>query len=305
MKNRFKRYIKNPRLPLIFLLDRFAFLFTDRLFLKVKYYLIMNKRLNLKYPRTFNEKLQWLKLNDRQPLYTQLVDKVDVKNRVANIIGKEYIIPTLGVYNKFEDINFDELPNQFVLKCTHDSGGVVVCANKNTFDFISAKNKLNKHLKNNPYYSTREFPYKNVEPRIIAEEFIIDKQSQVLLDYKFMVFNGKVKSEFVCSQRNMNTDLKVDFFDENWKHLPFERYYRNSELIIQKPNLFVEMKHLSELLGSKINASFIRVDFYEVNNQIYFGELTFYPGGGWEHFSPEEWDYTFGSWINLPSSNLA
>ncbi len=303
MNNKFIRVIKNPVRILKFLLNQFAFLFSDKYFLKLKYFLIMGKQLNLNSPKSFNEKLQWLKLNDKKYFYTQLADKVEAKKYVANIIGENYIIPTLGIYNRFEDIDFDELPNQFVLKCTHDSGGVVICTNKNAFNFISAKKKINKHLKINPYYSTREFPYKNIKPRILAEKFIFDKKSQDLLDYKFMVFNGKIRSLFVTSQKNMKTEMKVDFFDKNWKHLPFKRHYSNSELIIPKPNLFTEMKQLAEELASKIKAPFISVDFYEVNNQIYFGEITFYPGGGWERFSPEKWDYTFGGWIDLSNKD--
>lgn len=304
MKSKITKIMMKPSWFFLKFLDKVAFIFPDKLFLKIKYYLIMKKRLNLKSPKTFNEKLQWLKLHAINTEYTQIVDKMEAKKYVSSIIGEKYIIPTLGIYDKFEHINFDELPNQFVLKCTHDSGGYVICSDKKSFDFNSAKIKLNNHLKINPYYSTREFPYKNVKPRIIAEKFIIDKKNQVLLDYKFMVFQGKVKNIFVCSDRNTNTDMKMDFFDENWNHLPFERYYSNSKLTIQKPVLLIEMKQLSELLASKINAPFVRVDLYQVNNQIYFGEITFYPGGGWECFSPEEWDYTFGSWINLSSTNL-
>lgn len=299
MNNRFIRVIKNPILVLLVLLDKVAFMLSDSLFLRIKYFLIMNKSLNLKNPKTFNEKIQWLKLNDRKPEYTRMVDKVEAKNFVASIIGKEYIIQTLGVFDKFEDIDFDKLPRQFVLKTTHDSGGVVICKDKNTFDFTNAHKKLKKHLSNNPYYRTREWPYKDVKPRIIVEEYMVAEKKGELLDYKFMLFNAKIKSVFVCSQRNLKTELKVDFFNEDWQHLPFERYYKNSEITLQKPQMFIEMKVLAEKLAFNIQAPFVRIDFYEVNKQIYFGEITLYPGGGWEEFTPEKWDFTFGSWIEL------
>lgn len=299
MINKFIRLMIKPTIVLLRLLDNFAFLFPDKLFLIIKFYLIMKKKINLKNPKTFNEKLQWLKLHDRKTEYTQMVDKIEAKKYVSTIIGEEYIIPNLGVYDKFEDIDFDKLPNQFVLKCTHDCGGLVICKDKSQFDIDTAERKLNKYLKRDYYFQSREWPYKKVKPRIIAEKYIIDSKSQDLLDYKFMVFNGKVKSVFVCSQRKLNSELKVDFFDENWKHLPFKRYYKNSETAIPKPKTFDEMKLISEKLARNIKASFVRIDFYEVNSQILFGEITFFPGGGWEYFSPEKWDYTFGDWINL------
>lgn len=299
MNKRLIRVIKNPVLVVLALLDRLAFIFPDKLFLKIKYYLIINKPLNLENPTTFNEKLQWLKINDRNPKYTQMVDKIDAKIFVTSIIEEKYIIPTLGVFEKFEDIDFDLLPNQFVIKCTHDSGGVVICKDKSTFNYPSAKSKIEKHAKSNPYYFTREWPYKNIKPRILVEQYLIDSNNEDLVDYKFMVFNGFVRCLFVVSQRNTATGLKVDFFDENWKHLPFERYYKNSEKPIRKPSLFSEMKQLAETLAQQIKSSFVRIDFYQANNHIYFGEITFYPGGGWEPFTPVEWDYQLGSWIVL------
>lgn len=301
MNNRFMRVVKSPILIPIYFLDKVAFVFPDKLFLKIKYYIIIRKRLDLKNPVSFNEKLQWLKLYDRKPEYTGMVDKNEAKKYVAKIIGEEYIIPTLGVYDSVQEIDFEKLPKQFVLKCTHDSGGVVICNNRKTFDITAAKIKLEKHLKRNPYYRTREWPYKNVKPRIIVEKYMSDVNDQDLLDYKILLFGGKVKSVLVCSQRNKGANLKVDFFDENWEHLPFERLYKNSGIPIAKPKKFAEMKELAVKLSDDINAPFIRLDFYEVNRKIYFGEITFSPGGGWEKFSPEQWDWKFGSWITLPS----
>ena len=192
----------------------------DKLYLKYKFYKKMKKQLNLDNPQTFNEKLQWLKLYDRNPEYTRMVDKYEVKKYVAEKIGEEYIIPTLGVWNKFEDIDFEELPNQFVLKCTHDSGGVVICKDKSTFDFNAANKKLTHCLKRNYFWKGREWPYKNIKPRIIAEQYIAED----LVDYKFMCFSGEVKCSFICTNRFSTQGLHVTFFDREWNLLPFASF---------------------------------------------------------------------------------
>lgn len=274
------------------------FKLNDEQFLKILYKKKLNKELNLDNPKTFNEKLQWLKLNDRNPEYTKMVDKYDAKEYVASIIGKEYIIPTIGIYNSFDEINFNELPNQFVMKCTHDSGGVVICKDKSKFDIKSAKNKINSSLKENFYYSGREWPYKNVKPRIIVEKYMEEKNCSQLNDYKLMCFNGNVKYCFVCSERdNKEKGLAVTFFDMNWKKMPFKRHYRNSSKIIEKPKQFDLMIKLAETLSNDI--PFVRVDFYEINGKVYFGELTFYPGSGFEEFDPDYWDEKLGDLIDL------
>lgn len=270
---------------------------SDKKYIKLRYEVVMDKNLNLEKPQTFNEKLQWLKLNDRKDIYTIMVDKYEVKKYVENIIGKEYIIPTLGIYERFDDINFDELPNQFVLKCTHDSGGIVICKDKRNFNKEFAKEKLNKHLKKNYYYAAREWPYKNVKPRIIIEAYMKEEGKDELTDYKLMCFNGKVKCSFVCLNRNSIEGLNVDFYDINWNKMPFERHYPNSKIILEKPQNYDLMIKLAEKLSK--NIPFLRVDFYEINNKIYFGELTFYPGAGLEKFRPESWDQTLGEWINI------
>lgn len=268
----------------------------DETYLKRKYKAIMKKELNLDNPQTFNEKLQWLKLYDRRSTYTTLVDKYAVKEYVAQIIGNKYIIPTLGVWEKFDDINFDNLPNQFVLKCTHDSGGLVICKNKETFDINEAKKKINHSLKRDFFYVGREWPYKNVPKRIIAEKYMADN----LNDYKFMCFNGKVVCAFVCSERYSKSGMKVTFFDNDWNVLPFERHYPKSEKKISKPVNLSKMIELSTILSKHI--PFVRTDFYEIDGNVYFGELTFYPGGGFEEFTPEDADYEIGSWIILPTN---
>ena len=265
----------------------------------------MGYSLDLENPKTFNEKLQWLKLHDHNPLYTTMVDKYAVKKYVSDKIGEQYIIPTFGVWEHFDEIDFDKLPNQFVLKCTHDSGSVVVVSDKSKLDKAAAKYKLENGLRYNYYYTCYEWPYKNVPPRIIAEKFMVDeKQSESgmdnMTDYKFMCFNGIVRCVFTCTDRRSDDGLKVTFFDNDWKQLPFERHYPAAAAgSIKRPNQFGLMKQLAEKLSE--NIPFVRVDFYEINNQVYFGELTFYPGAGMEEFSPEKYDYILGEWIKLPN----
>lgn len=271
----------------------------DKLYLKMFYRYRMGKNLNINNPQTFNEKLQWLKLYDRNPEYSKMVDKYEVKQYVASIIGEEYIIPTIGIYDKFEDINFDELPKQFVMKCTHDSGGLVICKDKKDLDINEVKNKIEVFLKRKYFYHGREWPYKNVKPRIIIEQYMKEEHKEELTDYKFMCFNGKVKCSFTCLNRNSPNGLNVDFYDINWNKMPFERYYKNSNIVLEKPKNYEKMIELAEKLSK--NIPFVRVDFYEINNKLYFGELTFYPGCGCESFQPEEYDRILGEWIRLPS----
>lgn len=271
----------------------------DKIMLKLLFKRHMNYKLNLKNPQTFNEKLQWLKLYDRNPLYTIMVDKYKAKEYVSNIIGPEYIIPTLGVWDKAEDIDFDKLPNQFVLKTTHDSGGIVICRDKITFDKQSACKKLTKSLKTNYYYHGREWPYKNVPHKIIAEKFMGNISGQDLEDFKFMCFNGKVKCSFVCSERFSKDGLKVTFYNTNWQIMPFERHYPRSKTLLPTPVNYEEMVCLAEKLAKDI--PFVRVDFYSINGKTYFGELTFFPGSGLEEFTPFEWDKKIGDWLELPT----
>lgn len=268
------------------------------LYLRLKYYRVFHKKLNLRHPVTFNEKLQWLKLYDHNPIYPSLVDKYEVKKIVSEKIGSQYIIPTYGVWNSFDEIDFDKLPNRFVLKCTHDSGGVFIVKDKKSMDIKAARSKINNSLKNNFYYEGREWPYKSVKPRIIAEKYLSDSdESEELSDYKLMCFNGTVKCSFTCTDRFNNKGLKVTFYDTDWKVMPFERHYPKSDTPISKPLKYDEMVELAEKLAKDI--PFVRVDFYEVKEQVYFGELTFYPGSGFEEFTPSEWDKTLGEWINL------
>lgn len=293
--------LKNPWSIWIFPINRgWLNNFSDKIFLKIKYRAMMGKRLNIDNPKTFNEKLQWLKLNDHNKLYTTLVDKYLVKKYVAGIIGEQYIIPTLGVWNSFDQIDFNKLPNKFVLKCTHDSGGVVICKDKKTFNYKKAESKLNFCLKRDFYLLGREWPYKNVKRRIIAEALLESKnvEEKELLDYKFMCFNGKCRCSFVCSGRFEREGLCVTFFDKNWNKMPFERHYPASTKKIKKPEKYDLMIELAEKISK--NIPFARIDFYEIDGRIYFGEITLFPGNGMEEFRPEKWDRILGDWITLP-----
>ena len=275
---------------------------TDKAYVKLRYRMIFKKKLNLKNPQTYNEKLQWLKLYDRKPEYSKLVDKFEVKKHVADIIGEKYIIPTLGVWDRFEDIDFDSLPNQFVLKCTHDSGGLIICKDKTKLDIENAKRTINASLKENYYWQGREWPYKNLRPRIIAEKFMVDESGYELKDYKFFCFNGEVKALFIAKDRSKGDDaIKFDFFDADFNHLPFTNGHTNSEPPYFKPQGFEEMKVLASKLSENLPQA--RIDFYNINGQIYFGEITFFHWGGMMPFTPEEWDKTFGDWIILPEKN--
>lgn len=268
-------------------------------YIKIYFRLAMGKFPNLEHPQTFSEKLQWLKLYDRKPEYTMMVDKYAVKEYVSHKIGKQYVIPVFGVWNRPEDIDYDSLPNQFVLKCNHDSGGLVICKDKSKLDKKKVCEKINKSIKRNLFYGTREWPYKNVKPLVFAEEYMEDKFGE-LRDYKFFCFDGKVKAMFIATDRQkLGEDTKFDFFDENFNHLPFTNGHPNADSMPEKPTHFEEMKVLAEKLSAGIPQ--VRVDFYEVDNRVYFGELTFFHWGGIKPFEPEEWDYKFGSWIKLPN----
>lgn len=279
----------------------FAFI-PDKQYLKLMYRIRMGKKLNLKNPQTFNEKLQWLKLYDRRPEYTIMVDKYEVKEYVADIIGRKYIIPTLGVWESFDEIDFNKLPNQFVLKCTHDSGGLVICRDKNKLNMTEARKKIEKSLKSNFYWVGREWPYKNVKPRIIAEQYMEDLNDHELRDYKFFAFDGVVKALFIATDRGDKlVDTKFDFFDTEFRHLEFTNGHPNAKVVPHKPETFDEMKKLAGKLSVGIPQ--VRVDFYEVNGKAYFGELTFAHWSGMKPFRPEIWDKVFGEFIELPMGN--
>lgn len=271
----------------------------DSLYISLQYYHHFYSFPNFKNPQKFNEKIQWLKLHDRKPQYTMMVDKYAVKEYVASVIGKQYIIPTLGIWDCAEDIDFNVLPEKFVLKCTHDSGSVVICRDKSCFDIEAAIQKLNKGLMRNGFWYGREWPYKNVKPRIIAERYLTDNPK----DYKYFCFNGIPRIVLVCSERFSDGGLKEDFFDENWNHLDLCRpNHGNSKEKIEKPENHELMMSLAAELSKDI--PFVRIDFYEVEGIVYFGEITFYPASGFEGFKPEEWDCKLGEWIELPKKHV-
>lgn len=268
----------------------------DKLYLKLIFKKHVGYKLNLKNPQTFNEKLQWKKLYDRKAIYTKLADKLEVRNYVKEKIGEKYLIPLLGVWNKFEDIDFLKLPEQFVLKCNHDSGSVIVCKDKKNFNYNLAKEKINKKLKNNLFFYAREWCYKDIKPKILAEKYIEDYDLGELRDYKFFCFNGVVKMMYIASER-MKGDTKFDFFDNDFNHLPVLNAHPNSSTIIKKPINFEKMMELSSMLSRGIEH--VRVDFYEANGKVFFSEMTFYHNAGLTSFIPKEYDYLLGSYINL------
>ena len=282
------------------LLYRCSPLFSDEKYLKKLYKFSIGRELNLERPQTFNEKLQWLKLYNRRPEYTQMVDKFAVKEYIANIIGEEYIIPTLGVYDKAEEIDFDELPDQFVLKCTHDSGLALICKDKTKFDRKDAIKKLNKSLKRNYYWWSREWPYKNVQPRIIAEKYMIDDTVKELRDYKFFCFNGRVELYKVDYDRFVNH--RANYFTREGEILPFgeETYPPDSNKDIQIPNTISQMISIADKLSGNLGP-FARVDLYSANDKIYFGEITFFPSAGFGRFTDPKWDRKLGDLMRLNS----
>ena len=279
------------------IVTRISFLIkSDKVYIYLIYLCRLHKRLNLKNPQTYNEKIQWLKLYDRKPIYTKLVDKYEVKDYVANIIGNDHIIPTIGMWEKAEDIDFQSLPNQFVLKTTHDSGGLYVCKDKSQINENEVKAIMAQSLKRNYYLLHREYPYKKVKRRIIAEEFMNDDSGKGLRDYKFFCFDGEPKLMFVATDRPVDT--RFDFFDMDFNHLDITQGHPQATKPIAKPKGFEEMKRMAAQLSK--NMPHVRVDFYDINGKVYFGELTFYHYSGIVPFVPEEWDKKLGDMIVLP-----
>lgn len=295
-------YVKRPSFLFDSLVVHCGQWLPDSTYIKLRYRFHVGKRLNLKKPITFQEKLQWLKLHDRNPEYTKMVDKVLVKDYVSSVIGAEYVVPLLGVWDRPEDIEWDNLPNRFVLKTNHSGGntGVVICRDKKNFNRERAIKHLKASLQKDVYRGLREWPYKNVEKRVFCEQYIESAPGEDdLPDYKFFCFNGEVKALFVATERqNPNEEVKFDYFDADYNHLPFRQGHDNAKVTPQKPKSFEEMKALAGKLSKGI--PHVRVDFYEVNGSPVFGELTFCHFAGMVPFEPEEWDYKFGEWLKLP-----
>lgn len=299
--NKIIKYIKNPQRIIAYLGAKgFFYWIEDENYIKLIFRGMYGRKLNLASPQTFNEKLQWLKLHDRKPEYTMMVDKYAVRKYIADTIGEEYLIPLLGVWDNPDDIDFDALPNQFVLKCNHNSGlGMCICKDKSKLDIDKIKAELRKGLQQDYYLTGREWPYKNVKRRIIAEKYMTTLGMDDLPDYKIHCFNGEPKFILYCSERFSKTGTKEDFLDTNWSKLPFKRPdLKCSDKILKKPSRLNEMLELAKILSR--NIPFLRCDFYEIKGNVYFGELTFFPASGLEAFEPEEWDYKLGSWLKLP-----
>lgn len=299
-KETMKLWSENPwRIGKSFARRGLLSILSDRAYLSVMYRANFGKKLNWEDPRTYNEKIQWLKRYDRKLIYTTMVDKYEAKQFAAERIGDQYIVPCLGgPWYSFDEIDFDALPDQFVLKTTHDCGGVWICKDKSKLDRKRAKEFLRQHLKRNYYWSGREWPYKNVKPRIFAEAYLSELEDD-LRDYKFFCFDGVPKLMFVASERQSETqETKFDFYDMDFNHLPIINGHPNSTNPIRCPECFERMKELASVLSAGI--PHLRVDFYECGGQLYLGEMTFSHWSGFVPFQPEEWDEKIGSWISLP-----
>jgi len=270
----------------------------DEIYLKIVYRMKVGRTLHLDNPKTFNEKLQWLKIYDRNPKYTQYVDKLAVRDYIKEKIGEEYLVPLIGAWDKFDDIDFEKLPRQFVLKCNHDSGSVIVCKNKQEFDIKTARRKLEYALKNNGYNYGREWPYKDVEAKIIAEEYMEDESGEELKDYKVMCFDGE--PQLIQIHRGRFGSHTQDFYDCDWKKLPISQGIPMSDVKMQKPAFLEQMLMLSRQLSQGMPEA--RIDWYWVDERLIFGEITLFDGSGFDKFEPEEWDEKLGEWIVLPKA---
>lgn len=301
--NKIHKMLKNPFYFFCYATRKgFINFLPDKTCLSLVYRGAYGRKLNLDNPTRYSEKLQWIKLYDRCPLYSKLVDKYEVKSYVSERIGEEYIIPTLGVWNAFDDINFENLPEQFVLKCTHDSGGLVICTDKKQLNIDNARTKINKSLKTNYYKLFREWPYKNVTPRIVAEKFMVDNATGELRDYKFYCFDGVVRALGIYSDRGAGKTTKADYFDRDFNWLDLKWGYEHAIERPEKPSLYDKMIEIAESLSQGFPE--VRVDLYLCNNRVYFGELTFFDGGGFDSFEPDSWDEVFGSWIALKNRSI-
>ena len=281
-----------------YVFKRYPKVMSDRWYLKVMWKRCMGYKLDLNHPKTFNEKLQWLKLHNQKAIYTTLVDKYRVKQWIADKIGEQYVIPTLAVYDSVDEIDLDKLPDKFVLKCNHDSGNVVICRDKSTFDLQAAKRKLGAALKKNYYWDSREWPYKNVKRCVIAEKYIQDQEDGGLVDYKFFCFDGRADCVMMCVDRHIKQP-KFYFFDRDWnlKRLNVRGKEAPEGFSLPKPKSLDKMFELSSTLSEGI--PFVRVDFYDVAGEILFGEMTFFPDAGFDSRILPEADLYFGGLLKV------
>lgn len=296
-----KRWIENPwSIALSFARRGWLNALSDQAYLSIMYRAKLGKKLNLKTPKTFNEKMQWMKLYHRDPIYSSMVDKYEVKQIVATKIGAEHIVPVVGgPWQSVDEIDFDSLPDQFVVKTTHDCGGVRICKDKKSFDRNSAAAFLNRHMQRNYYLTCREWPYKNIVPRLFAEAYISDQTNPVLPVYKIFCFEGQPR--VVQAIRNdKQKDETIDYFDTQWNKLDLRQNFPNSPVLPDRPENLDTMLDIARKLSQ--GHAFIRIDLYEANGCVYFSEYTFYSDAGFAEFHPDHWDETLGSWINLPES---
>lgn len=301
--NRILFYFYNPKQLLLSIMYKTACVWPDETYLKVLYWLKLGCKLNLENPTKYTEKCQWLKLYHHNPIYTEMVDKYEAKKYVADRIGKEHVVSFYGVWDSFDEIDFSKLPNSFCLKCTHDSGSFVICKDKNSFDVEAARKKLERGLKQNFYLRFREWPYKNVKPRIIAEEFLPTIGNIDSTEYKVTCCNGKVKFITVCGGvPHSDYELRSnDHFTKDWERLEWYAFYKPKGGIIEKPKQMDEIVELCERLSQ--NIPYVRIDWYIINGVPFFGEFTFYTWAGFPVFTPKSFDETLGSWIELPNKD--
>ena len=272
---------------------------SDESWLKYKYKQVFGDVLDLEHPKTFNEKLQWMKLYYQNDDASRMVDKITAKEYVYEKLGDEIgIIPTYGVWDTFEEINWEELPKQFVLKCNHDSGGSVICRDKDKLDFSAAAKKIKKCLKKNYFWHGREWVYKDIKPRILAEKYMENTGETEISDYKFYCFNGEPRFLFISRGLENHKTARVGFFDLDFNPMPVRRTdYLTFDVPPEKPSQLSKMIDVSRKLSDGF--PFLRVDLYEIDGKVYFSELTFIPGSGWMTIDPKEWDLTFGEWLDL------
>ncbi len=297
MFRKVRRYLESPYYALgDDLIKKHPSWFSDKYFIKVFWREMFGYPLDLEHPVTFNEKIQWMKYYDRDPRLPDRIDKLKVKDWVATVIGQEYVIPTLAVYDTPDSISLEGLPDKFVLKCNHDSGGIVICKDKSTFDLDAAKQILWKSFKHNFYEEYREWPYKEIERKVFAEEYIVDSMSNDLPDYKFFTFGGVPHYMFIATGRQSGHEVMFDFFDMDGNRLRVKNVHPNNPGDVALPATFDTMKDLARKLGDGFKQ--VRVDFYEADGQCYFGEMTFFHGAGLMPFEPASFDKDMGDlWI--------
>lgn len=276
-------------------------LLSDKTVLKILWWVRTGKKLNLDKPITFNEKLQWLKLNNRDSKLTSMVDKFRVREYVAKTIGEDHLISLIAVWDKPDEIDFDALPDQFVLKCNHNAGvGLCICRDKSSLNQRQAKKKLEKGLSQNFYYSSREWAYKDVQRKIICEKYMEDASGNGLRDYKFFCFNGTAKFIYLSEGLENHNTASISFYDLDGNEMPFHRQdYKTFDHKPEMPDNLNEMIETANTLATDINIPFVRIDLYSIKSKVYFSEMTFYPNSGYIPFDPEEWDATLGTWIQL------